>query len=192
MPSLPPLAYAADLTAWGVPTTSTAMVAALLDSVSEEVREAAGVPITLTTSTITIPGTWEQYLPLPGGPVRSVDAVSIDGTAVTDSLLRDGRLWRSAGWHDQSVDVEVTYTHGLDETPADIVRLVCMMVAAGLKAAEEGFGSRRGLAYERIDDYQAGYAQGDAEVIDPAALPQRVKDSLRRRFGGGVYVTGSY
>jgi len=187
-----PLATVTDLSALGVDTTNTALVASLLDSVSSEVREAAGVPITLETATVTLPGVRGQLLTLPGGPVRSVTSVTLAGVAVTDHKLRDGRLWRLSGWGCVDDDVVVTYSHGFDTVPSDVVRLVCMLVAAGVNNAGDGFGASRGKAYESIDDYRVGYLQGDAEVIDPTALPERTRAMLRARFGGGVYVTGSF
>lgn len=175
-----------------VTVTDTALANALLAAVSSEVREAAGVPITRATSTVTLAGTSEQFLDLPGWPVRTVETVTLDGVAVTDYKIRDARLWRAYGWYDQSVDVVVTYDHGLDEVPADLVRLVCMFTAAGLNAAAGGFGAHRGVAYERGDDYQIGYQQGSDEVVDPTALTDRVKADLSARFGGSAAVTGGY
>lgn len=180
------LATVADLADYGYTVTSSLTVAAerLLDSVSAQVEDAAGGPITSTTSTVVLAGTTEQFLPLPRGPVQSVAAVTLDGVAVTDAKPRDGRLWRPGGWIGQHVDVEVTYTHGLADVPADIVRLVCQMVTAGLLAvADDKPVPDRMLAYERVDDYQAGYRTGADEVVDVTELPERVRDRLRARFG---------
>jgi hypothetical protein len=191
---MPSLATASDLAALGFPVTNTGLVAALLASVSAQVREAAGVPITAMTSTIIVAGTREQFLTLPGGPVRAVTNVKLDGVQVTDFKLRDNRIWRATGWKDQSSDVTVTYTHGLDEAPKDIVHLVCSFVGAGLLQAEDD-GSvvrERGITSMRIDDAQWSYARGDDEIVDVTELPQRVKDSLRARFTGSAAVIGTY
>lgn len=187
-----PLAYVTDVQALGIDVSNVTLVQSLIDSVSAEVRETAGCPITVTDSTITLAGVREQFLSLPGGPIRSVTTVTLDGDAVTDYKVRDNRLWRLAGWGDVDEDVVVTYTHGFDSPPADITRLVCLMVAAGVNAAAGGFAGHRGVAYERDDTYQIGYQQGQDENVDPTALPDRVKADLRRRFGGGSYVTGVY
>lgn len=189
---LPPLASAADLEALGIDTSDMSRVDSLLVSVSAEVREAAGVPISRTTSTVTVGGTCDVFLDLPGRPVRAVSSVEVDGSSVDDWRLVDGRLWRRCGWAGTHAPVTVTYDHGFDEVPADIVRLVCMFVAAGLHAAEDGYGSRRGMAYERIDDYQAGYMQGEHEVVDPAGIPERTRRMLRERFGAGAFVTRGF
>lgn len=187
-----PLATVADLTGFAVDFTGRETLAEnLLASVSEGVRDAAGVPITRTTSTVVLAGTREQYLPLPGAPVRAVTAVTLDGVPVTDFKLREGRLWRPAGWSGMWADVSVTYDHGFDEVPADVVRLVCVFVAAGLNTAAE-LGTHRGLQYESVDDFRRGFLAGGDEVVDPTELPQRVRDSLRARFSGGAHVTGGY
>lgn len=197
-----PLATPADVAKLGVDTSNAELTAFLLDSVSTAVREAAGSPITKTTVEVTLPGTMEQFLPLPGTPIRSVDLVKLDGAVIPESSggtlsgfkLRDNRLWRPQGWIGQHKDVEVTYSFGLDEVPADIVKLVATLVAAGInESVDGGAGSRRGLAYARIDDFQEGYLQGDSEVVDLTEIPQRTKDALHKRFAaGGAYVTGSY
>ena len=187
-----PLAYVTDVQALGIDVSNVTLVQSLIDSVSAEVREAAGCPITVTESTITLSGVREQFIALPGGPVRSVSTVTLDGTAVTDYKIRDNRLWRLAGWGDVNEDVVVEYTHGFDAPPADITRLVCLMVAAGVNASATGWAGHRGVAYESIDDYRIGYQQGDAENVDPTALPERTKRALRDRFGAGAHVTGGY
>lgn len=187
-----PLAYVTDVQALGIDVSNVTLVQSLIDSVSAEVREAAGCPITVTESTITMRGVSEQYIPLPGGPIRSVSSVTMGGEAVTDHVVSDGRLWRAGGWGNITQAVVVTYTHGYDAPPADITRKVCLHVAAGLAAAADGFAGHRGVAYERGDDYQIGYMQGDAENVDPVELTDREKVDLRNRFGGGVYVTGGY
>lgn len=196
MTLLAPLATVADLTARNFDTTDTALVDALLASVSAAVRDAAGCPISTVEVTETLPGTREQFLPLSVGPVRAVTSVEVEGVPVTDWKLRDNRLWRSHGWRGQHRDVEVTYTAGFDPVPADIVNLVCTFVGAGLiAAANDATGAMvrdRALSYERVDDYQYGLRSGEEEVIDPTELPERVKASLRQRFGGAAHVIGGY
>lgn len=189
-----PFVAVADLTAFGIDTEGREEIAfQLIDSVVSAVRDAAGVPITRVTSEVVLPGTREQFLPLPGGPIRGVAEVLIDGRPVSDWKVRDGRLWRPAGWQGQSADVTVTWDHGLDRAPEDIVKLVCTFVAAGLNEAEEGAGERRGKSSIRIDDYQESFTRGDDEVVDLTELPDRVKRSLAARFGaGGASVTGTY
>ncbi len=204
--ALADLAAVADLTVRGITVTSPGeddLVATLLEVASTMVREAAGVPILEATSTVTLTG-WlhETWVDLPGKPIQSVASVSIDGTAITDWRLAEHRLWRACGWSTDAgpADVEVTMTHGLPTVPADIVDLVCAMVAAGLKAAREaddgtGLAARDpSIQAVKIDDYSETYATGaDASVTSPTAmsLPERTRDALRTRFGGGILTVTS-
>lgn len=188
-----PLATLEDLTALGISTANPVLCHSLLESVSAEVRDAAGVAISRVTATITLAGSYEQYLALPVKPVTEVLSVSVDGTPVTGWRMIDGKLWHPQGWSSYApslVDVELTF--GYTKVPADIVRLVCMLVSAGIEAAKDGFGSSRGLTYESIDDSRIGYAIGDNEVFDVTALPERSRQALKIRFSGGVNVTGGY
>ncbi len=190
---LEPLASKKDLEARGLPAEPENLLKVLLESVSAAVREAAGVPISAVSTTLTLAGTREQFLQLPVGPVVTVDSVTIEGVPVTGWKLRDGRLWRAAGWAGQSRDVEVTLTYGYQTVPADIVQLVCSFVGAGMISAQDGDLVRdRGLAYTSIDDFREGYRTGDSEIVDVTELPDRVKNSLRARFSGGAHVTGGY
>lgn len=188
-----PLASMSDLIdrgiGWGDIFVQSVLVAA-----SDAVRDAAGVAISRTTSTITIGGTTSRSLLLPGGPVVSVETVLVDGDPVTDWRLVDGQLWRSCRWSSRSEpsSVTITYTHGYDPVPADIVQLVCTLTAAGLAAVKDGVGGRRGVTSVAIDDYRESYATGDDEILDPMELPQRTRDALRSRFSGNPAVVGSF
>lgn len=190
--ALAPLATVADLSARGIDVSNHALIDALLNAASEAIRDAAGSPISEVTSTVVLDGVQGFRLALPSSPVTSVTAVSVDGEAVTDYTVHGGILRRSAGWgpgcYGTAPDpVEVTYTHGYAEVPADIVNLVCMFVAAGL--AEAADGARAGITNEKIDDYSVGYAQGSEAVASAMEIPERTRRMLRARFGGGVYVT---
>lgn len=195
--ALSPLATVADLTARGltVAPEETALVGVYLDVASTAVRTAAGVPISQTTSTITLEGEPQQRLHLPGPPVTEVTTVVVDGQPVTDWRLRSGALWRAAGWSDpcEPSEVDVTYTHGLPEVPADIVDLVCRIAAATLiayRSQPNGEGlAAKDIRSERIGDYSVQY--GDGGRITEVELPQYLRDQLRARFGGGVSVVKS-
>lgn len=193
MAELKPLASADDLMARGLPSEPASLLGVLLESVSAAVREAAGVPISAVSATLTMAGTHEQFLQLPVSPVVAVDSVAIEGVPVTGWKVRDGRLWRASGWAGQSKDVEVTLTYGYAKVPADIVQLVCSFVGAGMISAQDGDLVRdRGLAYTSIDDFREGYRTGDSEIVDVTELPDRVKNSLRARFSGSAHVSGGY
>jgi hypothetical protein len=197
--ALQPLATVADLTARGltVEAPETALVGVYLDVASAAVREAAGVPISETTSTVTLEGEDSQWLSLPGPPVQSVQAVAVDGRAldVTDYKLRSGRLWLARGWswRYEPAEVTVTYTHGLPEVPADIVDLVCRIAAATLiayRSQPDGEGlAAKDVRSERIGDYSVQY--GDGGRITEVELPEYLREQLAARFGGGITLVRS-
>ncbi|GHF73939.1 hypothetical protein [Streptomyces thermodiastaticus] len=196
--ALDPLATVADLAARGltVAASEQQVAATYLDVASTTVREAAGCPISQTTSTITLDGEASQWLALPGPPVTEVTSVVLDGKTVTDWRLRSGRLWRACGWSDrcEPSEVEVTYTHGLPTVPSDIVDLVCRLAAAALiayragGATGENLGSRP-LIQERIGDWSGTYSY--SPLMSEQELPDYERARLRARFGGGVAVVRS-
>ena len=185
------LASRDDLTARGISFPTITMADALLASVSDAIRDAAGCPISQQTSTVTLWTEPSRRIELPSRPVISVTSVLLDGIEVTDWKLRGSSLWREIPWQCRGAipsELTVTFTHGYATVPEDIVNLACMLTAAALNAAAEGFEGHRGLASEAIDDYQVGYTTGTDEVVDPIELPQRTRDMLRRRFGGSAAV----
>ena len=199
MPSeFPPLVTVADLQAYKVEIEDEGLAELTATAVSAGIRDAAGAPITKVTSTIKTYGNPSPFLDLPGGPLHSVEEVTRDGSTVEDFKLRDGKVWRKAGWGDIENDIEVTFTHGWDPVPADVVKLAVNLTAAGLNEAqsEEGLASRRGLVsrQESIDDYslQESYVRGEDEVVDLTEIPDRTREWLRQRFSDQAFVTGSY
>lgn len=190
--ALAALATLADLAARGLTVSAEEETIAetYLDVASTAVRDGAGVPISQTTSTVSLEGPATQWLTLPGPPIISVAAVEIDGEAVTDFKLRSHRLWRRDGWSptcDPS-EVDVTQTHGLATVPSDIVDLVCRIAATALadyRADSEGAGLAAGdIRAERIGDYSVTY--GDAGLITTMELPDYLRERLEARFGGGA------
>lgn len=190
--ALDPLATVADLVALGltVDDSETAIVENYLAVASAAVREAAGSPISQTTSVVMLEGERDQRLTLPGGPVTAATDVKIDGQEVTDWRLRSNRLWRHGGWAPRSgpSEVEATITHGLPEVPADLIDLVGRLVAGALASyrAEDG-GASMGtqvVTSERIGDYAVTYG-GDGLATD-MELPAYLRERLRARFGGGL------
>jgi len=195
--ALDPLATVADLEARGltVEPSEADIVGTYLDIASTAVREAAGTPISETTSTIELEGAAGQWLTLPGLPISSVASVELDGVPVTDWRLRSHRLWRAAGWTgcDGPSEVEVIQTHGLPTVPSDIVDLVCRMAAAALvayRSEDGGAGIAAGnITSERIGDYAVTY--GNDGRITEMELPQYWRDRLEARFGGGAQLLRS-
>lgn len=193
--ALAALATTADLAARGLTVeagTETTVATTYLDVASTAVREAAGVPISQTTSTVSLEGTASQWLTLPGPPIISVASVELDGEAVTDYRLRSHRLWRECGWQSDCgpSEVDVVQTHGLDPVPSDIVDLVCRMAAAALadyRADSEGAGLAAGdIRAERIGDYSVTY--GSHGLITVMELPDYERERLAARFGDGATI----
>ncbi|MER8262732.1 hypothetical protein ABT007_00890 [Streptomyces griseus] len=195
--ALTPLAAVADLTARGltVDPSEAAVVGTFLEVASSAVRDAAGCPISQTTSTVVLEGEPDTRLRLPGPPVTAVTTVLLDGAPVTDWRLTGGRLWRAAGWTAAGgpSEVTVTYTHGLPTVPADIVDLVCRIAAAALlshRAEDDGTGiAAADIRSERIGDYAVTY--GDDGLISETELPDYLRERLAARFGGGAELVRS-
>jgi hypothetical protein len=191
---LAPLATTADLTARGVtvdPADAT-VYATYLDVASAAVRDAAGSPISSTTSTVSgLYGDGDRLM-LPGPPVTAVTTVTIDGTTVTDYKLIDGSLYRDCWWLSPTTGcpapVTVTYTHGLPQVPADVVDLVCRMTISAVVAAisaSDGSGlAVNDVASERLGDYSVTY-NSEAGVTE-MELSDRTRARLRARFGDSV------
>lgn len=166
----------------------------LLAAVSAAVRAAAMNPIKKQALTVTIPAGQTRALRLPAQPVISVESVQIQGEPLDGWMLVGGSLWLDHDWAGEGhvpTPVTVSFTAGFKTVPEDIIRLVCSFVAAGLtQDADGGPGAHRGLAYERVDDVQFGYQQGNAEVVDACELPKATQEYLRRRFSGGITSVG--
>lgn len=190
--ALEPLATVADLAALGlvVDAAELTVVQNYLRVASAAVRDAAGSPISQTTSVVKLEGEADQRLRLPGLPITAVSTVKLDGVTITDWRLRSDRLWRLRGWtaSDGPSEVEVTQTHGLPEVPDDIIDLVGRLVAGALASyrSEDGGASlgTQVVTSERIGDYAVTYG-GDGLATD-MELPAYLRNRLAARFGGGM------
>lgn len=197
--TMSPLATLKDLDNNGIDhADNDALAERLLESVSAQLRDAAGSPISLGEYTFTIPSEQSRKLDLPCRPVRNVSKVLVDGEETTGWRLFGSAIYRDEPWGPYGgipVPVTITATIGCDPIPADIIRLACAYVAAGLRQHKDGGpGNRRGVAYERIDDYQIGFIQsGDAvDAIDDMELPEMTRKRLRSRFGSSAVSIGVF
>lgn len=104
----------------------------------------------VTDDTITVRGVRDALLVLPERPVTAVSQVTVAGDVVdpagyytsSDALrLMFGELWGSP-----DLEVTVTYSHGFDPVPADVVAVVAG-IAARLYRNPDGYRS------ETIGDY---------------------------------------
>lgn len=194
--ALPPLATAADLTAAGATGSTEAMDMALRRA-SARVRRYTRQDITLVSSeTVELSG-GERVLRLPQYPLVVDDAnpltvveladfsgsewIAVEGrdySRLGNELTR-GYPWqaptRLMGWpwsHPHGIwapKVRVTYSHGYDEVPDDIVDIVVDLAVMNLSNP----GNLREVA---IDDYRQVFA---SESIGGARLSKSHKDDLR-------------
>lgn len=128
---------------------------------------------------ITLPGVYGNVLPLPGGPVVSVSAVTVDTTAVSDYWLVKNSLHRGRNiggvhtpmlgdfetWGGPEVEVAVTYTHGLAAVPMGVQAVVLDMAA-------RAWSNPSGARQQSIDGYAVTWPNG--------LLTPQNKDALRR------------
>lgn len=194
--ALPPLATAADLAAAGATGSADAMDMALRRA-SARVRRYTRQDITLVTSeTVELPG-GERVLRLPQYPLVVDDANPLTVVELADfsgaewaaiegrdysrlgNELTRGYPWqaptRLMGWPWNrphgiwAPKVRVTYSHGYDEVPDDIVDIVVDLAVMNLSNP----GNLREVA---IDDYRQVFA---SESIGGARLSKSHKDDLR-------------
>lgn len=209
--ALAALATVSDLSARGITVTSgeLTIVGTYLNVASAAVRQAAGTPISQTTTTVEIEGTCSQWLRLPGGPVTAVATVTLDGTALVAGtlpnpapesyLLRSGKLWRQLGWATSPyipATVVAAYTHGLlaAEVPADIIDLVCRLAATTLvayraQADGEGLATSGNKRQETLADYSVTWSS--AGEITEMVLADKIVERLAARFGNNVSLVAS-
>jgi hypothetical protein len=109
-------------------------------------------------------GTAARRLLIPERPVRAVAAVGLDGYAVTDyRWTRAGALWRDAGWGGNDSEIEVTFDHGFDPLPDDLVQ-ACRTATARLCANTDGL-VRFEAAGEVAETYSGPWGFTIAELI---------------------------
>ena len=157
---LPPLATQTDAVNLGFVVDDTALMRA-----SIRIRGHVRQQITAGTSTITARG---PLIRLPQRPVRSVDAVTVDGTAVAYEVA--GGLLEV----DTRELVTITYSHGFDFVPDELIELTCQvatrlaaptdgMLAAGAQQATAG-PFTVGLGWDAWKA-QSGLTAGDKETL---------------------------
>lgn len=191
---LTPLADVTDLGARNIDVPSGMDPAAILESASDAVRDAAGCPIALTTSSVELVLTDDCLLELPGGPVSSIASLSINGTVIEQSTLTSGcwsNGWRKVGTALYLTRVRaalpavatVTYTHGYAVIPADIVDLTCGLASMAFRQDGDYSAAGRETSVKLGDYAESGKVPMGAESPSPLAIPDSVRNRLRDRFG---------
>ena len=116
-------------------------------------------------------------LELPGGPVSAVSSVEVDGEPVDGWALVGDVLLRSTSrlvvWGSPYATLTVTYTHGYEEAPAEVV-------AAVLLVAARTFEVPAGVRSEQLGAESVTYAPTES------GLTQQERSLLRRFHRGAM------
>lgn len=191
----PALATAADLaTALKVdPFTGAelAQVDMLLELASGELRSIVGHPISRMTSTVRLWPDRRGQVELPAIPVVDVAEVKINGATLGSSFYK--LRWRTLYLPVCRDDVvDITFTHGFDEIPEDLVKWTLVLAQAMRSGVDQtgSLGLTAGVVQrsEAIDDYQVSMQSGEAAGGDGTSgmtLPSRIQEQLRAAYGGG-------
>lgn len=153
--------------------------AALLDDASAAVRAYTGQQISAAETTQRL-RVVNGEIRLPQRPVDEVTAIDdADGNPVAFSWWFGDRALLIGPYPEW---VDVTYTHGYVEVPAEIVGLVCNQVARSLGNAPD----QTGYTQEQIGQYS--YTIGPAAAAGPFGLlnDERAVLDRYRRVGGVV------
>lgn len=165
--ALPELATAADLEAYGYPESA----ASLLARASTRVRRHTKQRITAgTTTDLRLPS---PFL-LPQRPVREVTAVTVDGVEIQYEMGAYGQI--------KPMDCTdgpllVTYDHGYEELPDELVELVCS-IAARMATTPNSVGA--GARTEQAGGESVTYGS-DAYAGTTGLVPEEKKE-LDRMF----------
>ncbi len=189
------LATTADLTARNITVPAGVDAATTLDSASAAVRDAAECSITYGPSTVTLVADDWCTLNLPAGPVATVATVTVAGVLIPPAVPGLVAGWTKVGdclqmptgWTQTlPVEVVVTYTHGYQVIPADIVDLTCAIAAMAF-SADGDYAAAGRLQSFRLGDYSESFVHPKGtESPSPIAIPDSVRDRLRARFSGSA------
>lgn len=131
--------------------------------------------------------TWpdaDGEVPLPQHPVVSVDAVERAGVPVDFTYSRG--VLKVAG----DGDLDVTFTFGASEAPADLRMWACVLVSQMLFPLEQQLGMTvGGLSSVALDDFRVAFADGGDKT--GLYLSDRTLTHLRSKYRGSVSVGGS-
>lgn len=124
----------ADRTQGAITATSHPFLQSELDAATRAIQNYCGwhiAPIEPHTYTHVRP--WREHVWIPAMQIRSIDSATVDGQSVapTDVTFDPDIGWTSLC----ACSVEVTYTSGFAEIPADLVQLTLALAAGGLGAS---------------------------------------------------------
>lgn len=177
-----PLATVADLAdrlGRALTPEEEARAPSLLSTASSAVRAYTRQHLTAVADDVATLVPHGQTLTLPQRPVTAVTLVEVSGDGVTYDEVTDYRarrdtLHRSTCW---GWLARVTYSHGYDPIPDDIIDVVCAMAFRGLAKAPVS----QDLASEQIGEYSYRLADGASSGALGLLLPERrILDRYRR------------
>lgn len=190
---LPPFADITDLQSRGlsIPAGMEDAAVNLLDDASAHLRSVIGDAVwpSRTVSIDLYQPQGDVWLQVPVSTVRSITSLIVDGAIVANPRLVDGALYVVG-----PADVSLTLVAGLDEPPAELVSWTCVLAAEAFSAMQElGMLGTGMVASVALDDFRKSYhPQQQGGGAGPFALPRRVEEMLRSRYGrGGVTVVGT-
>ena len=151
----------------------------LLDIASAKVRTHTGQTFTKTTTTDTLP-VRNRKVRLPQRPVVEVSAVTDlndiavtfewDGRNVLELAAFDLDWFEREARRSRLKSVKVTYEHGYDPIPADVIGVVCDLAAAAMDTPPE----QSGVQSETLGPFSMSSGSKYPGVL----LTQAMKDSL--------------
>lgn len=175
----------------------------LIEMISADIEDAAGVRIEASRRTVLLAGTWSRDLELPGGIIRAVHAVTINGVALDaanwwwndrHTLRRGSTIGAiddcaadSAGlsWGGPTSTIAVELEDGAADVP-EIVRALTFRIAA------RTFGNVADITQESLAVYSVTYTQS-RNAADGSHVRAAERSRLRRCFnrtGGTIVATG--
>lgn len=173
-----------------------------LQIITADIEDAAGVALEAGTGTVLLAGSWSRDLELPAGPVRSVSAVTVNGTAIDAgayywngrNLIRrgstpldddgdypenatSGAQWRSGlSWAGPAATVRVTYEWGFVAIPT-------VLKGLALRIAARVIGNAADVTQESLAIYSVTYPTS-AKFGSTVSTAERGR--LRRMFGARI------
>ena len=193
---LAPFATSSDLAVrLGVTFTveEAAQVDELLADACDDLRSLIGQPLNRLTSEVVLHTDTVGKVYLPAVPVISVASVKYEGEEVEYKLRHDLLTVPCTIGRDEPI--AVTYTHGWEPVPRELVKWACVMAVAVLQGTKTtgalGLVSGVGRRQESIDDYTVivDGPTGDGTASTAMSLPDPIIDRLRAAYGGraGTY-----
>lgn len=161
-----------------VPSGSLTFANRLLDMASARVRRFTRQTLTAVPGdVISIPGVWSSELHLPQIPVTAIASITIDGVLLDPSeysFTKSGLVTRRrAWWGGPRSTIVVSYDHGFNPIPDDIVQIVADLVAEQLRNPDQ-------LQSETAGSYSVTYAGARRDTKSTSIeLGDDQKDALR-------------